>query len=455
MITGVTRELSSVHVLVAGAGLAGLAAARQLESHGARVTVVEARDRVGGRVWTMRDGFEQRQHAEAGADLIESDQKEIVKLARELGLRTVPILRRGFGFYGTSKGGRVAEQSLTSSFHEMMAPLEDGIREYKQSEKRWDTAIARKLARQSLADRLDEVHAPAWVKSRFRGFRGLFLADPEDLSLLALVDFFGSGGFGEGETLRVPTGNDRIATEIARRLKTVRLSTAVRRIRQTNGRVTATVETASGMHEIEADYLVSAIPASVLRDVIVDPPLPDQQRDAITRLRYGAASRLLLQFSKRFWNNRNKPSLFGSDQAFGALWDGNEHQKGPIGILSFLAGGNASRELQQLISGGGVNAVAKRLTWLGEPSEILQSQLIVWENDPWARGGYAYFDPGFDPLLRDWLARPAGRILFAGEHTSIRWQGYVNGAVETGHRAAAEVSALEAMRQLGSEPMRQ
>ncbi len=64
-----------------------------------------------------------------------------------------------------------------------------------------------------------------------------------------------------------------------------------------------------------------------------------------------------------------------------------------------------------------------------------------WEADPWARGGYAVFDSTFDPSLRGWLAQPCGRLFFAGEHTSIAWQGYMNGAVESGRRAAAEVAA--------------
>ena len=67
---------------------------------------------------------------------------------------------------------------------------------------------------------------------------------------------------------------------------------------------------------------------------------------------------------------------------------------------------------------------------------------VTWEDDPWSRGGYAVFDPSYGPHLRAWLARPAGRIVFAGEHTSLRWQGYMNGAIESGKRAAAEVRAL-------------
>ena len=82
----------------------------------------------------------------------------------------------------------------------------------------------------------------------------------------------------------------------------------------------------------------------------------------------------------------------------------------------------------------------RHIEWLGRPSTPQASRTIVWDDDPWARGGYAYFDPGFDPLWRAWLARPAGRIVFAGEHTSVTYQGYMNGAIETGLRAAAEIT---------------
>src|SRR5262245_16256849 len=90
--------LSGVSVLVAGAGLAGLTAAYDLAGMGADVTVVEARDRVGGRVWTIRDGFADRQHAEAGGDMIDESQEEICQLALEMGLKLSRILRDGFGY---------------------------------------------------------------------------------------------------------------------------------------------------------------------------------------------------------------------------------------------------------------------------------------------------------------------------------------------------------------------
>jgi monoamine oxidase len=122
--------------------------------------------------------------------------------------------------------------------------------------------------------------------------------------------------------------------------------------------------------------------------------------------------------------------------------EGNEEQRGRAGILALLAGGAASDATQAIVAKDGMTALASRLDWLGAGrGEILGSRQIVWESDPWSRGGYAYFDPSFDPALRPWLARPVGRVFFAGEHTSLRWQGYMNGAIESGRRAAEEIRA--------------
>src|SRR5262245_43457603 len=103
-------QLRGIRVLVAGAGRAGLSADRDLEALGATTIVVEARDRVGGRVWTWRDGFHGGQHAEAGADLIESTQEALMALARDLNIPSARILKGGFGYYGADERGRVRHQ---------------------------------------------------------------------------------------------------------------------------------------------------------------------------------------------------------------------------------------------------------------------------------------------------------------------------------------------------------
>ena len=438
----VRGPLHGTTVLVAGAGFAGLAAARDLERGGATVTVVEARQRVGGRVWTIRDGFAKHQHAEGGADLIEANQTALLGVVKDLGLETAPILRGGFMYYGANQRGRLAIQTQESTFRRIAPMMAELIRDYQASERRWDSGIAARYARESVMGWLDRMSAPKYLRQRVGALRGLFLADPEDLSLLALIDFFAADGSGPEGLSRVVGGNDRIASEMARHLETPpRFDVVLRRIRQARNGVTVTLDTPAGRIEQRVNYVVSAMPASTLRDVEISPALPELQRRAIATLRYGPATRVLLQFERRFWHKPGRPRAFGSDQSTGAVWDGNEQQRGPAGILSLLAGGSASAALQRIMAREHAAGVAERLRWLGRPAPLIGSASVSWEHDPWARGGYAYFDPSFDPLCRDALARPAGRVMFAGEHTSQRWQGYMNGAVESGQRAAAEVAA--------------
>ena len=185
-----------------------------------------------------------------------------------------------------------------------------------------------------------------------------------------------------------------------------------------------------------------ALPATLLRRIPISPALPAQQHEAIARLKYGLGTKTLIQFARRFWRVTGRPRAFGSSLPFGAVWDGNEEQKGKPGILSLLAGGGASTLTQSMIDKGGMASLVASLDWLGAKNvDVMRSHRTVWEADPWVRGGYAYFDPSYDPALRLWLPRPFGRLFFAGEHTSLRWQGYMNGAIESGRRAAAEVDA--------------
>ena len=438
------RELVGTSVIVAGAGLAGLSAARELEARGATVTVLEARDRVGGRVWTLRDGFAARQYAEAGADLVEDEQEEVLRLARELGLRPARILRSGFGFYGADARGRRRVHATPATLAAVGRYLASEIRDFKLAEERWDSGVAARLATQSVAEWLDRIDAPLPFRAGMRAFRGFFLADPEDLSLLPLVEQFAeSGAPGRGCFFRIPGGADRLATAVAKRLRgRLLLETIVRRVQQTSEGVRVAIDDRSGRRsEIAGDFFVSTMPACTAREVVFEPALPEAQHDAMAHLRYGCATRLLLQFDRRFWRKPKRPLAFGTDLPTGAVWDATELQRQPPGILSFLAGGRASAALQDILAREGEAGVIREIAWLGKPSTLLASRTVVWDDDPWARGGYAYFDPGFDPLWRAWLARPAGRILFAGEHTSIKSQGYMNGAIETGLRAAAEVAA--------------
>jgi monoamine oxidase len=444
------RSLEGVSVLVAGAGLAGLAAARELAAAGATLTVVEARDRVGGRVWTVRDGFANGQHAEAGGDLIDDQQHEIRRLGEALGLTFTRILRSGWGYVRSDRSGkpRIAPPSVSRGWERLAGALEPLGEPYRLAEKRWDSPIAAEIARRSAAAWLDDTKADADLRAVVTGLRGFFLADADELSLIALVDQFAADGPGLGTMYRIDGGNDRLATALAAPLgDRLRLGTDIVAMSQRGQAVRVSVRNRRRLSQIACDYAIVTLPAAVLRRIPVSPALPAQQHDAIARLKYGRATKTLLQFSRRFWRHVGRPRAFGSPLPMGAVWDGNEEQRGQPGILTLLAGGGASDATQAILAKNGPRGLSVALEWLGaRDAELIASRHVVWEHDPWARGGYAFFDPTFDPSLRGWLSRPCGRLFFAGEHTSIQWQGYMNGAVESGRRAAFEVMATHAAR---------
>jgi monoamine oxidase len=382
--------------------------------------------------------------------MIDEEHHAIRELAAELGLSLTRILRGGFGYVRTDATGkpRSVARTATRGWDRLAEALGDLTTPYKRAEQRWDSPIAAHIGRRSVAAWLDEVGADEELRATATGLRGFFLADPDELSLLALVDQFSETDTPTpGRMYRIEGGNDRLAEALAAPLGSrLHLETDLVALSHRGRGVRATVKNHRTQSQISCDYAVLTVPAALLRRIPITPALPAQQHEAIVRLKYGRATRTLLQFSKRFWRIPGRPRALGSPLPFGALWEGNEEQRGRAGILTLLAGGGASDATQAIVAKHGMSGLVDALDWLGSRrAELLASRQIVWEQDSHARGGYAFFDPAFDPSLRAWLARPFGRLFFAGEHTSVRWQGYMNGAVESGRRVAAEVAAVHDM----------
>jgi monoamine oxidase len=440
-------------VLIAGAGLAGLTAARELTKKGAAVTVIDARDRVGGRVLTVREPFLYGGHAEAGADLIDESQAEIFALIADVGLRTASILPGGFTAVRQDGRGR-RRVAGKRGWQDLARRLQPEVRAFCVSEQRWDGGVADSLAPESVARWLDRIRAPEALRDIAVGMRGFFLADPHQLSLLALIDQFAEDGTpGREKMFRIVGGNDRLPAALAKALGSrIRLRTILRRVAQTRDGVTAALESNGRVSEARFDYLVCALPATTVRDVVFEPALPELQQQAATVVKYGAATKTALQFGRAPWRRRGTPRAFGTALGIGAVWDGNEEQRqaglphrsreaAKAGILTLLAGGGASAATREMLAAEGPSRLVRELSWLNlKKTELVAWTSLSWEHEAWSHGGYAFFDTQFPPSLRYWLARPFARIFFAGEHTSLRWQGYMNGAVETGLRAAEEMA---------------
>jgi monoamine oxidase len=464
-------------VIIVGAGFAGLAAARDLHARGFHVRLIDARDRIGGRVHTIRDGFADGQHGEAGGELIDREHTAARELAQSLGLKLTRILRTGFGSHLVGPGGRVRHHvSQSTDWKKLSKAFSGALDAYRRAGDRhgWDSAVARVLGARSPTQHLEALHAGrktsandvAWLCTQVSSLHGFFLADAAQLSMLMLLDEMMAGSDpGEREMYRIAGGNDRLATAMARRLgkDAIVLRREVVAITQTGNGVRVNLRDArepDGHPDgvMEADYVIVTAPATAVRRIRFEPALPPEQHQAIATLPYGHATKTLLQCARPFWRGAGQPRGYGTNLDVGALWDGSEGQRGRAAILVSLAGGSASAQAQELLRTEGPEGFIARLGWMraaktakaantrrgrgAVETEVIASHSTTWERDRWAGGGYAYFSPSFDPSLRRWLAVPAGRILFAGEHTSAEWQGYMNGALATGQRAAMEVLAL-------------
>jgi monoamine oxidase len=427
-------------VVVVGAGLAGLAAAHELTRQGRVVTIVEARARAGGRVWTSRDGFLDGQYAELGGEFVDDDHSHVRTLAARFGLDLVPVLQRGFTQRYRSDGRHRVRR--WAGWKELQQAFEPLIRRYRAAGGDERSEAVRELSTYSVREWLRLQHASDDVHAIADSMRGFFLADPEELSAFPLVaQMTEHGSPARTGISRIVGGNDRLVDALIDATPAQLLfNHHVHAIAQATDRVIVRLRDEAGLQQaLEADAVVITVPATVLGTIEITPSLPEAQIHAIRSLKYGCATKVVLQYDGDTLR-RMRARAFATDTHLGAFWDSTEGQLSTAhSTLTFLCGGSASAAMRERIERG-PRDVLSDLCWLGlAGATVTASQHYSWERDPLAGGGYAYLDPAFDPAWLPLLSRRAGRIGLAGEHTSSEHQGYMEGAIESGLRAAREL----------------
>jgi monoamine oxidase len=386
-------------------------------------------------VWTTR--FDNGQHGELGGEFIDANHEVMRQLVTELNLELIRVLPAGFTHRFRGNDGRY-HASRTRPWTDLTSALQPLIKRYKAAAGDTESDGVRELATISLREWLRRQDTSPELHSMANALRGFFLADPDDLSVLPVVEQIVKGGSpAQAEMYCVAGGADRlvdalVASTPARLLLRHRL----RAVSHATDRVVAHVEDEQGdVHDIEGDAMVMTFPAAALARVEIRPALPALQEHAIRSVRYGCATKVIVQSARDLFAGR-RARAFATDTDLGAFWDGTE---GTGAVLTFLGGGCVSGRLRARADAA-PSRLLDDLCWLGMAgAPITATRVATWEDDPFAGGGYAYLDPAFDPAWRPLLSQRAGRLVFAGEHTSRDCQGYMNGAAETGLRAARQL----------------
>jgi monoamine oxidase len=399
-------------VVVVGAGLAGLAAARSLADAGVEVTVLEARERVGGRVWstTLTNGAV----VELGGEWIMEDDSLVRETAARVDVRLAET--------GASYGRR--------------EPWGPGAASLEAQDRFIDAANA---ARASMAEReVEEMSVGAFLVAvpgdyAAKAIVMLRLAGTcaADLHDVALGSFDGDEPFSlhEERYARAVPGNQAIATRLAASLPDVRVGHAVDRIERDEHRVTVRM----GPHAERADAAAVAVPAPIAARVVFEPALPDDVASALAASPMGVASKFAVATKQRP-PTRSRQSSDRSMWCWTALGADGKTRR----CVTAFAGSPAAQESLGVTRGEltpwleAVRAMNPNLTLTGEPV------LYAWADDPYTLGAYSSWDP-VSWARRELFSRPVGRIAFAGEHTAGDRHGTMEGALRSGRRAAGQL----------------
>ncbi len=392
--------------VVIGAGFAGLAAADALRAGGAEVTVLEARDRVGGRVWSVP--FSDGAVIERGAEFILPGYDSMNALAARFG---IPLVLKG-----TPYGRRVpiGEEAVSQ------ADLERAFDEIASGGTADAASAADAIAALDLDPPLSKL-----IQTRVAISNG---HPADDLEASVLDE--GASTFGDFDNHTLEGGNMRLAEALAAELgAAVRLSSPVRRVRWSQDAVNIATDHA----EIEADAVVVAIPTAPLAEIEFDPPLEGATAEALRAVTYGQNSKLFLRL-----RSPAPPSAIMS--VAGHFWTytqlGGDGRPAPF-VTGYTGTMSAIDDL------GGADGFERWVAALVALREDLDlepesAMLSSWNDDPWVRGSYSARTLS-SPLRDDDLVKPIGPLFFAGEHTAGEWHGLMEGALRSGQRAAEQV----------------
>jgi monoamine oxidase len=444
-------------VVIVGAGLAGLSAGFELRKAGHHVTILEAQQRVGGRVYTLRDPFTEGLYAEVGAMRIPRAHTLTMAYIERFGLKTNDFTMdnpNAYYYMGGRKvraseaakdpsllGFDVAEKEKGKTAGKMyeaaLKPLLDLLE--KDGNKAWDEIVA-KYDQYSTREFLE---LNGWSEGMIEMF-GL-LANQESVMNSSFLELFreDSGNY-YTNMIELEGGTDRLPHAFLPELKeNIRFGAKMIAMDQSPNDVTIHYETKAGKFAETGDYAILTVPFPVMRHVEVLKPFSRAKNRAIRQLHYDASAKILFQCKRRFWEDDD--GIFGggtmTDLPIRNLYYPDHGRETGRGVI--LASYTWSEDAQRWGSLKPDDRIVQALDDVAEIHPQITKEFEVgaswmWHDDEFAGGAFALFDPGQQTLLHDEIVKPEGRIHFAGEHASL-YHAWIQGAFESGLREAIAI----------------
>jgi len=446
-----TTSTKDKRVTIIGAGLAGLSAAYDLQRAGWRVTVLEARERVGGRVYSVRS-FSNGLVAEAGGEFIEDSHSRMLALAKQFDLKLgrVGSWQGQEGDWGSFDGksgpmsdARIWGTNLHSEIRKIWAALARLGKHVADPNQPQAAREAERLDRQSTAEWLNALDAHPLAKKDFiQHIRSEYTTEPERHSLLDLARnaamYYSTPE--RGTNWRVVGGNDLVPRALADALPDVRLNSVVTSINALDDGVIVAHKTGKSSRTISSAFAILAVPLTTARLIRFDPPLPAAHQRMMAEVSYGNVTKVMIQYRTRFWNEKGWNGRLATDAPIVYTWHATSHIDSRDGILTVYTGGGPGAKLAALTNEERIRVAVAEVekVFPGSSDLIEHTATVAWPNEPFTRGSYMALAPG--EVTAHWrtLFEPAGRLFFAGEHATA-YQGYMEGAVESGQRAAATI----------------
>jgi monoamine oxidase len=462
-LTPAARAAAAPRIVVVGAGLAGLTCAHRLKQAGYTAQVYEVTDRLGGRCWTIRGAFADGQIGEHGGELIDQGHNAIRNLAQELGLSLDNLLRaeaNGAELLGYFDGAPYSFEEITDDLKQVWQKIHADVSAASYPTL-FDSYTQRglELDRMSIVDWIEE-SVPGGMASRLGQLLdiaynieyGAESSEQSSLNLLYLLGYAGQGQlrvFGKSnEKYHVRGGNDQIPARLGAALAgQVTTGAELVAIRQTAaGAYSLSFRIGSRTTTVTADKVVLALPFSILRRSVdlSGAGFSARKLVAIREQGMGTNSKLHVQFRSRLWNGLGSNGETFADTGYQNTWEVSRAQPGASGILVNYTGGTIGASF------GSGTPTQRAQQFLAQIEPVLPGLSAQWNGRvtvdfwpayPWTRGSYSYWKVGQYTGFSGIEGRQEGNAHFCGEHTSIDFQGYLNGAVETGERAAGEVVA--------------